>query len=109
MGRISIDNVRSGITLAQDAYTFRKQLLLHRGTVLTDKNIELMKAWGVSEIDTEGCGEPTLEEIEHRLTEHAELAAAAQALDHRFRDVRRDPLMKEILTIAKKQLLAERA
>ena len=54
MGRLSIDHVQSGMVLAKDAHTFRKQLLLPTGTVLSDKNIELMKAWGVSEVDTEG-------------------------------------------------------
>jgi hypothetical protein len=105
MGRVSIDHVQAGMVLSKDAYNFRKQLLLPRGTVLSSKNLEMMKAWGVSEVETDGCSEPTLEEVEVSLSRHPGLAAAAQALDYRFSDVRHDPLMKEILTIAKKQLL----
>lgn len=109
MGRIGIDNVKTGMVLAKDAFTFRKQLLLPVGTVLTEKNIETMKAWGVSEVETEGCAEPSLADVEASLANNPALAAAGAALDGRFADVRQDPLMMEILTIAKKQLLGGRA
>lgn len=108
MGRISIDNVKSGMVLAKDAFTFRKQLLLPAGTVLTEKNIETMKAWGVSEIETEGCAEPSLADVEASLSNNPALAAASAALDNRFAEVRHDPLMMEFLTIAKRQLLGGR-
>ena len=91
--------------LAKDAYTFRKQLLLPTGTVLCDKNIELMKAWGVSEVDTEGCSEPTLDDVEKRLQLFPALATANLAIDNRFSKVKDDVMMREILTIVKKQLL----
>jgi len=107
MGRLSIDHVQPGMVLAKDAHTFRKQLLLPTGTVLNVKNIELMKAWGVSEAGTEGCAEPSLEDVEARLLLVPALAAASLALDNRFKDVREDAMMKEILTIVKKQLLEE--
>lgn len=97
------------MVLTKDAFTFRKQLLLPQGTLLTEKNIEMMKAWGVSEVETEGCAEPTLEEVEARLAKHPTLAAACSELDQRFSAVRHDPLMKEILTIAKKQLMEAHA
>jgi hypothetical protein len=105
MGRLSIDHVQSGMVLAKDAYTFRKQLLLPTGTLLNEKNIEMMKAWGVSEVDTEGCSEPDLAEVERRISQTPALAKANMVLDHRFSDVMNDPIMREILTIAKKQLL----
>ena len=107
MGRLSIDHVQPGMVLAKDAHTFRKQLLLPTGTALSIKNIELMKAWGVSEVDTEGCAEPSLEDVEARLQQVPALAAASLVLDNRFKDVREDATMKEILTIVKKQLLEE--
>jgi hypothetical protein len=109
MGRISINNVQAGMVLAKDALNFRKQLLLPAGTVLTEKNIETMIAWGVSEVATEGCAEPSLEQVEQHIAEDPNLAEANAELDHRFADVRNDPLMKEILAIAKKQLLGGRA
>ncbi len=105
MGRLSIDHVQPGMLLAKDAYTFRKQLLLPSGTILCDKNIELMRAWGVSEVDTEGCSEPTLEDVDMRLSLIPALAAANLAIDNRFSKVKDDVMMREILTIVKKQLL----
>jgi hypothetical protein len=105
MGRLSIDHVQPGMLLAKDAYTFRKQLLLRSGTILCDKNIELMRAWGVSEVDTEGCSEPTLEDVDRSLGQIPALAAANLAIDNRFSKVKDDAMMREILTIVKKQLL----
>jgi len=105
MGRLSIDHVQVGMVLAKDAHTFRKQLLLPAGTILSDKNIELMRAWGVSEVDTEGCAEPTLEDVDTRLREFPALAAANLVLDNRFSKVKDDVMMREILAIVKKQLL----
>jgi predicted nucleotidyltransferase len=107
MGRLSIDHVKPGMVLGKDAHTFRKQLLLPTGTVLNSKNIELMKAWGVSEVDSQGCAEPSLADVETRLQQVPALAAASLALDNRFSDMRDDATMMEILTIVKKQLLEE--
>jgi len=105
MGRITIKSVTAGMVLAKDAYTFRKQLLLPHGATLTDKNIETMKAWGVAEVETVGCEEPTIEELDARLAQVPHLRAACEELDRRFSAVREEPVMMDILIIAKKQLL----
>jgi hypothetical protein len=109
MGRIGINDVKSGMVLAKEVFTFRKQLLLPSGATLTEKNIETMQAWGVCEVEAEGCAELSPADVEASLAKTPALAAAAAALDGRFADVRHDPLMMEILTLAKKQLLGGRA
>src|SRR5262245_23859882 len=105
MGRISIDSLHAGMVLSSDACTFRGQLLLRAGTILTAKHIETMRAWGVAEVETEGFANATLEEIEAQLRPHEHLKAASADLDARFAELRDDPLMRELLRIAKKQLL----
>ena len=109
MGRIGIDSLQAGMVLSNDACTFRGQLLLRAGTTLTAKHIETMQAWGVAEVETEGCSEATLEEIEDQIRSHAGLAALNAEIDERFSGLRDDPVMREILRITKKQLLERTA
>lgn len=94
------------MVLAQNVNTFRGQLLLPAGTALTEKHIEKLMAWGIPEAQIEGCADPTLEELEASMANTPGLAAVSTALDARFADVRDDPIMQEILKIAKQQLLA---
>lgn len=105
MGRISVDNLAPGMLLTQDAHTFKGQLLLRAGVTLTERQIETLRAWGIAEVDVEGHEEPTLDDLEDQLAADQALKAANAALDARFAAVRDDPLMDEILRIAKKQLL----
>lgn len=107
MGRVSAANLEPGMMLERDVHTFRGQLLLTAGTSLTEKHIERLLAWGVSEAEIEGHSDPTLAEISGSMENMPELAAESAALDHRFADVSDDPLMQEILRIAKQQLLAK--
>jgi hypothetical protein len=107
MGRISVDSLAPGMVLAQDAYTFKRQLLLRAGTILGERHIETIQAWGVAEVEIEGHVEPTLADLETQLAMLPALAAASAVLDARFGELRADPLMGEILRIAKKQLLEE--
>jgi hypothetical protein len=94
------------MVLAENATTFRGQLLLPAGTTLSEKHIEKLLAWGISEAEIEGHADPTLQDVETALAAAPDLAAANAALDERFCDVRDDALMEEILKIAKRQLLA---
>lgn len=105
MGKINVTNLKPGMTLAADAYTFRQQLLILAGTVLTAKHVETMEAWGVAEVEIDGYTEPTIGELDASLDRDTALAEANRALDHRFADVGHDPIMSEIHRIAKKQLL----
>jgi hypothetical protein len=95
------------MVLAEDVHTFKGQLLLPAGATLTEKHIEKLLAWGVSEADIEGQSEPTLDEVSANMQGVPQLAAESEALDRRFADVTDDPLMQEILRIAKQQLLAK--
>lgn len=106
MGRVSTSNLKPGMVLGEDVTTFKGQLLLPSGTSLTERHIEKFMAWGVSEADIEGHEEPSLDDLGARMDSAPALAEASEALDRRFADVLDEPLMQEILRIAKQQLLA---
>jgi hypothetical protein len=97
------------MVLAGEVKTFKGQLLLPSGTVLTERHIEKLMAWGVSEADIEAHEEPSLQDLQAQMENAPALAAASEALDRRFADVLDEPLMQEILRIAKQHLLAKHA
>ncbi len=57
MAIVTIDNLRNGMVLNRDTKNTFGQLLLPSGTVLTDKHIYTLKAWGVTETDIKGISE----------------------------------------------------
>ena len=49
--RINISEVKPGMVLASDVYNTSEQLVLEKGTVLSDKNITRLKFYSVREAD----------------------------------------------------------
>ena len=48
--KVSISEVKPGMMLATDVYNTSEQLVLNKGTVLTDKNITRLKFYSVREV-----------------------------------------------------------
>ncbi|MEW6664679.1 MAG: HDOD domain-containing protein [Thermodesulfobacteriota bacterium] len=62
MGVVSIAEIRQDMVLAADLVAHRDRLLFRKGTRLTQKNLQIMKTWGVVEVDIEGISQKDLEE-----------------------------------------------
>ncbi len=54
MGKLHIDELRPGMRLQSDVFGMRNRKLFPAGTVLEDRQITAMKAWGVTEAEIEG-------------------------------------------------------
>jgi hypothetical protein len=57
MGIVSIDSLVSGMLLATDVHDRNGRLLLRAGGELTDKNIHVLRTWGVIQVDITGVEE----------------------------------------------------
>lgn len=55
MGSIHIDNVETGMVLAEDVRDVTSRLLLSRGTPIESQHIRIFKIWGVTEIAVKGA------------------------------------------------------
>jgi len=53
MKTVALDQVMSGMTLSADALDRSGRLLVTSGTEITDKQIRLMRMWGVTHIKVE--------------------------------------------------------
>lgn len=54
MGTINIDDLQAGMVLAGDILTQEGRTLLRKGNQVTQKHINIFKAWGVTEANVRG-------------------------------------------------------
>ena len=102
MNKLSIEDVKPGMILAQPVRNHQGVLLLEAGARITKKSIHIFKSWGVFEISikgdlTEAQGSPGDMEIKVR-------ESIEKQLKQKFSDVLDDPVMVEIFKAASKQL-----
>jgi len=98
MHLIDLDKAKPGMTLAKSVYTLQDVLLLKPDVRLTEKNIHILKSWGIHEVwidDAAGEG------VAGRMgPEHERRAFIDDELRVKFSETLPDPLMEEILRIA---------
>ena len=57
-----LTDLKPGIILIEDVYNFQGLLLLKKDTCLTEKNLRMLKSWGIMEVAVAGkSGHPTSE------------------------------------------------
>jgi hypothetical protein len=98
MHLIDLDKAKPGMTLAKSVSTLQDVLLLKPAVLLTEKNIHILKSWGIREI---WIDEQAGEEAAGSTDSENELRASIdEALRAKFSETLSDPLMEEILRIA---------
>jgi hypothetical protein len=53
MPRILLKEAQPGMSLAADALNAQQMLLLKKGVLLTEKNLRILKSWGVETISVQ--------------------------------------------------------
>jgi hypothetical protein len=99
---IRISQVKTGQDVATDVKDRSGRVLLTAGTVLTEKNIKIIKAWGVVDVDVTGVEPSTIEEESELLRNISDdkLHSIELELSSRFRFVNRShPLISELFEI----------
>jgi len=98
MHLIDLNKAKPGMTLAKSVSTLQDQLLLKPDVRLTEKNIHILKSWGIQEIwidEEAGEGDAVSMDSENKLRESID-----EGLRAKFSETLSDPLMEEILRIA---------
>lgn len=92
MPRVPVSELRAGLQLACAAHTTDGRLLVPAGTPLTDREMALLRLWGVAHVVVGPEAEPSPDTV----------AIATAALRHAFRRVPRplDPVMATIYQAA---------
>jgi hypothetical protein len=98
MHLIDLDKAKPGMTLAKPVSTLQDMLLLKPDVRLTEKNIHILKSWGIHEIwIVEETGEGPAASM---VSENKLRTSIDNALRVKFSETLSDPLMEEILRIA---------
>jgi len=98
MNLIDLDKATPGMTLAKSVYTLQDVLLLKPDVRLTEKNIHILKSWGIHEVWIDDAdGESVAGGMD---PEHERRAFIDDELRAKFSETLPDPLMEEILRIA---------
>jgi hypothetical protein len=72
MGRIKIENIKSGMVLSSDVRDHRGDVLLRAGEKIERKNLRIFRIWGITEVDIQDVA---AEDAEYGSTESLEPAA----------------------------------
>lgn len=98
MHLIDLDKAKAGMTLAKSVSTLQDMLLLKPDVRLTEKNIHILKSWGIHEIwIVEEAGESPAANMD---SGNKLRTSIDEALRVKFSETLSDPLMEEILRIA---------
>ena len=99
---VKIDDLKSGMILAQPVRNAQGVLLLDAGARITKRNIRIFKSWGVNEVSVKGDirgskigDEPPVVPVKK---------SVEMALKEKFSDVMEDPVMCAIFDAAANQL-----
>lgn len=100
MGKVTIENIETGMVLAGDVCDRSGRMLLGAGAELTQKHLVIFRTWGVLEADIEGHGDASADQIPADV-DPLELAAAEKALQPLFRHTNIDhPAILELMRLA---------
>ena len=85
MGKLTVDQLEPGMTVASDVHDRTGRFLLGAGTELTQKHLMVFRTWGIGEVDIVGAaGGETLLPLPPEVTRE-QLEAAEPSLSHLFR------------------------
>lgn len=99
MGTINISELKPGMVLEKPVYSPQGALLLPEGAELTDRNIFVLKTWGVTEVDIKGVEK---EETHTTLSPEQEKEIDEEIKKKFYHWDTENEFAKEIIRIAKK-------
>ena len=102
MGVLNTNDLKVGMILAQPALNKNGTVILGEGSALTEKHINLFKAWGVSEVDIEGVASGQMEREEMQALPPEVIERIDRELDEWFPPFENNLVVSEIYKIVKK-------
>jgi hypothetical protein len=101
---LAIEELETGMVLAEAVRNHQNQLLLEAGRKVTDKTVRVFKSWGIRRVAVRAEHAGGVEPPGKNACES--LDALDEGLTARFAEVLHDPIMVEIMHAACRQLAA---
>lgn len=101
MGKVSVNNLKPGMTLNSDVVDISGRLLLGNGTEIDEKHINIFKIWGIVEVDIAGTEENETETYNDLHADISTISKAEKDLTEIFHHTDpHSPVIKELFRIA---------
>ena len=95
------------MVLSKAVFNEYRQQLAKAGTTLDKRVINLLQTWGIIDVEIEGVTEPTLQEIEEKLSATVMLQHRSAVIDDRFYGADDHPFITELRRAVKHDLLKD--
>lgn len=109
MSRIKVKQLEVGQQLDSDVHSGNGRLLLIAGTTLTAKHLEILRTWGVAEVDIvgEGAGEEANSVLFDKLPDEAKRRIEQQVAQQFMHCDQHHPVIKELMLYRRERLASE--
>ena len=104
MQEITLVDARSDMILAADVLHDHQTLLLRKGVALNDKNIKILKSWGITRIKVNS--DPHPEDGSRPADPIALIEAIEKRMHHKFGETDGNEIRKEIQRVATQIIIA---
>ena len=105
MGQVNVSNLKDGMVVLTPVSNKHGNVLLKTGDTLTEKNIVLLKSWGITEVDIESSDRHQAEETANDALSPEIVAAIDKEVQEMFPEFTDNPLMEKLFGIIKKSKL----
>ena len=105
MGLVNVSNLKEGMVVLTPVSNKHGNVLLKTGDTLTEKNIVLLKSWGITEVDIESSDRHQAEETANDAFSPEIVAAIDKEVQEMFPEFKDNPLMEKLVGIIKKTKL----
>jgi hypothetical protein len=101
MPRIKTESLEEGMVVSRDVKNIDNMLLIPSGCVLTARQISILQAWGVNEIDVEtsGAGDPGNTDVLAKLSPEALATLTGELKASYWKLEENDPVFMEIFNV----------
>lgn len=107
MGRVTASILKPGMVLSKPVFNDYRQQLADAGTILDTRVITLLQTWGVIDVEVQGIAEPTLQEIDMRMSTSSTLQECAAIIEDRFYGADQHVFVMELQRLVKLSALKE--
>jgi hypothetical protein len=107
MGHVTTSTLKPGMVLSKPVFNDYRQQLADAGTTLDARVITLLQTWGVIDVDVQEIAEPTLQELDVRMSTSERLQALAATIEDRFYGAEPHAFVTELHRLVKLHVLQE--
>lgn len=107
MGRVTASILKPGMVLSKPVFNDYRQQLADAGTIVDGRVISLLQTWGVSDVEVQGVSEPSLQEIEAKMSTTLAHQQLSVMIDDRFYGAEPHAFILELRRLVKQSALSD--